>query len=399
MNPFKKFKALLFTAILVLGATCSFAQYTTIDEARDYINDRLTHSMIQKIEANGTVTISSPGSKYKFNLRDASFNYNGGNDDDRVRVFCDNCIEKWENKQLKEKLNRQSFVCDTELEANEVITAFRFIKKTWPGSAGTGATADKKLKIQDITLGLNTVNDAINFINDNLSFSMVSGIDEKGIMTINAPDDIYIVDLAKAEFGYNDSGSEPQVRIYGDFCVALRKDNGKLKYISRNSFQAASRSRANKVITVLYYLRSTYSGFDPSKISGLRNVSGTKTMSYKTAAEAIDFINDRLSYSIIMELDKNGMTTINAPEDIYRFAIKEVKLSKTDTRRVSSDWFNLPIPGDYSPGLLIECNDCLKRFNGPEDYNTMDEQVFQCRNMTDAKDVVKAMIYLKGTVK
>jgi hypothetical protein len=399
MNKVNKFKALLFTAILVLGATFSFAQYTTIDEARDYINDRLTHSMIQKIEANGTVTISSPGSKYKFSLRDASFNYNGGNDDDRVRVFCDNCIEKWENKQMKEKLNRQSFVCDTELEANEVITAFRFIKKTWMGDAKTGISADKKLKIQDITLGLNTVNDAINFINDNLSFSMVSGIDEKGIMTINAPDDIYIVDLAKADFGYNDSGSEPQVRIYGDFSIALRKDNGKLNYISRNSFQAASRTKANKVITVLYYLKSTYSNFDPSKISGLRNVTGTKTTAYKTAAEAINFINDRLAYSIILGLDQNGELTINAPDDIYRFNIKTVKMTKTDRREISSDWFRVPIPGDYTPGVLVECDDCLKKYNEPDDYDTIDEQVFQCRDLNDAKDVVKALTFLRGTVK
>lgn len=399
MPTFNKFKTMFFTAILVLGATFSFAQYTTIDEARDYINDRLAHSIIQKIEANGTVTISSPGSKFKFNLRDANFNYNGGNDDDRVRIFCDNCIEKLENKQLDEKLSRQSFVCDSEREANEAIAAFRFIKKTWMGDAKAGIPDDKKLKIQDITLGLNTVNDAINFINDNLSFSMVSGIDDKGIMTINAPDEIYIVDLAKAEFGYNGSGSEPQVRIYGDFCITLKKDNGKLDNISRNSFQAASRAKANKVIAAFYYLKSTYSALDPSKISGLQNVTGTKTQSYKSVAEAIDYINDRLTYSIILGLDKNGELTINAPDEIYRFGLKEVKMTTSDRKEFRSDWFNLPLPGGYTAGVLIECHNCLKKFTEPGVYDTVDEQLFQCGDMSEAKEVIKALTFLRGTVK
>ncbi len=399
MKAYTRLKAFFFTTLFVLGAAGAFAQYTTIDEARDYINDRLSHSMIQKIEANGTVTISSPGSKFRFNLRDASFNYNGGNDDDRVRVFCENCIEKWENKQMKEKLSRQSFACENLTEANEVIAAFRFIRKTWAGEAGNGTPADKKLRIQDITLGLYTVDDAIAYINSNLSFSMVSGIDDKGIMTINAPEDIYVVDLAKAEFGFNDSGSEPQVRIYGDFCIALREENGRRDNLSRKSFQAASRSKAGKVITVLYYLKSTYSDLQPSKISGLRNVTGVKTAKYSSVPEAIDYINDRLSYSIIMGMDKNGVLTVNAPDNLYRFGIREVKVTWTDRKEFRSEWFNMSLPGGYTPGVLVECRNGLKKYSEPDDYDAVDEEVFQCASLDDAKEVVKAMAFLRSAVK
>ncbi len=399
MKTYRNFKVILLLVFLLAGASYSFAQYTTIDEARDYINDRLTHSLIQKIEANGTVTISSPGSKYRFNLRDVSFNYNGGNDDDRVRVFCEECIEKYENKQMKEKLSRQSFLCDTEKEANEVIAAFRFIKKNFQADPQSGVPSDKKLKIQDITLGTRTVGEAIDFINENLSFSMILRISDNGIMTINAPDEIYLVDLSRAEFGYNNSDGDSKVRIYGDFCMEVKKDNGKKEFLSRNSFQSESRVKAYKVITVLYYLKSTYSVLDPSKIADLRNVSGARTDSYKNTAEAIDFINDRLSYSIIMGMDKAGNLTINAPDDIFRFNISGVKFSKTDHSNARSEWFNIPIPGNFAPGVLFECSDCIKKYNGPEDYDTMDEQVFQCSGSTEVKDVLKALSFLKSSIK
>ena len=398
MKTLTRFRNLALTAALSLAAaTTLFAQYTTIDQARDYINDRLSHSVIAKIDADGTVSVSSPGSKYKFNLRDVSFNYNGGNDDDRVRVFCDNCIEQWEKKQMTEKLSRQSFACENRTDADEVIAAFRFIKKTWQGESKSAAPADKKLKIQDITLGLNTVNDAINFINDNLSFTMVAGIDEKGTMTLNAPSDIYVVDLARAEFGLNELGSEPQVRIYGDFSISEKRKDGKSDNISRNSFQAQSTAKARKVVTVLYYLKSTYSALDPASIHGLRNVSGAKTDSYKTAAEAINYINDRLAYSIILGLDKNGILTINAPDEIYRFGIREAKVTATDRKENRSDWFGLPLPGSSSAaGMLVECNGCLKSFTEPGESKSVDEQLFQCRSLGDAREVITAMDFLKG---
>ena len=122
---------ILVFSVIFLTAIRSYAQYTTADEAKDFINDRLSHSLIQKIDPDGTVTMSTPGEKVKFNLKDVSFNFNGGNNDERVRVACDNCIEHYEHKILTEKSSRQSFLCESEKEANLVIQAFRFLKKKY----------------------------------------------------------------------------------------------------------------------------------------------------------------------------------------------------------------------------------------------------------------------------
>lgn len=382
---------------LLFSATGIYAQYNNTTEAIDFINDRLSHSIIQKIDQDGTVTISAPSEKIKFKLREVSFNYNGGNNDDRVRVFGDNCIEHYDHKILSEKTSRQSFVCESERETNEVIAAFRFLKKLYPGEPLHSQSGNKKLKISDTTFGAKTVSEAIDFINDNLSYSMITGVDEQGVMTINSPDEIYRVNLKLAEFGYNDADDGSKLRIYGDFCIEVKKDRGSKKFIARKSFQAPDRVKAYKVISILYYLKATYSDLDPGTIPGLKNVNGKRTSSYTKVQDAIDFINDRLSYSIILGIDKTGMITLNAPEEIYRFKIKEVKISKTDHRNISSDWFNIPIPGDYSPGILVKCNDCIKKYESTGSYDSIDEQVFQCRNMSDVKDVLKALEYLKVT--
>jgi len=392
-----KFPALCFI-LLIFSAASAFAQYTTANEAIDFINDRLSHSVIQKIDADGTVTISAPSEKIRFNLRDVSFNYNGGNNDDRVRVFGDNCIGLFEKKELKEKTSRQSFLCDSEKEAYEVITAFKYLKKQYTAPQKGLVATDKKLKVSDTTLGTKTVGEAIDFINENLSYSMVTGIDDQGMMTINAPDEIYRVNLKLAEFGYNDSDDGSKMRIYGDFCIEVKKDRGRNEFISRKSFQAPDRVKAYKVITVLYYLKGTYTDVDPATLPGLKNVQRKRVNSYTNAQEAIDFINDRLSYSIILAIDKTGIMTINAPDEIYRFNVKEVKVSKTDHRNISSDWFRLPVP-DYAPGVLFECNECIRKYESPGSYDTEDDQVFQCGNMTEAKEVVKAFGYLQGVVK
>ena len=390
---------MLGLAILLFSAASAFAQYKTADEAKDFINDRLSHSLLQKIDPDGTVTMSAPDQKIKFKLREVSFNYNGGNNDDRVRVFCDDCIEHYEHKRLTEKTSRQSFLCDSEKDANEVITAFKYLKKLYATDQNTSLQADKKLKSSDTTLGTRTIGEAIDFINENLSYSMITSIDDQGIMTINAPDDIFRVNLKQAEFGYNDASDGSKVRIYGDFCIGVKSNSGIKEFICRKSFQTPGRVNAFKVIPVLYYLKSTFSDLDPEKIAGLRNVSGARTDSYKNLAEAINFINDRLSYSIILGIDQTGNIILNAPEEIYRFNIHEVKINNAVNHKTRSEWFPFVITEGPSTGVLFECNDCIQKYDAPGSYSTIDEQVFQCWRMADTKDVIKALTYIKGSLK
>ncbi len=384
---------------LMLSVTSSFAQYSTAEETKDFINDRLSHSVLQKIDPDGTVTMNAPDQKIKFKLREVSFNYNGGNNDDRVRVFCDNCIEHYEHKNLTEKTSRQSFLCESEKEAYEVITAFKHLKKIYLADRNNLIPGDKKLKASDTTLETKTVSEAIEFINENLSYSMITGIDDQGIMTINAPDDIYEVNLKQADFGYNDASDGSKVRIYGDFCIDLKKSRNEKEFVSRKSFQTSSRAKAYKVITVLYYLKSTYADLDPAKITGLKNVRGVRTGSYKNVSEAIDFINDRLSYSIILGVNQAGIMTINAPEEIYRFNIHDVKMNTSANHKARSEWFPFVITDGPSTGVLVECDDCIKKYDKTDSFDKLDDQVFQCGSMSEVKEVLKAFTYIKVSVK
>ena len=128
-------------------------------------------------------------------------------------------------------------------------------------------------------------------------------------------------------------------------------------------------------------------------------VGRTKTNTYANIAEALDFINDRLSYSIVLGVDKNGNISINAPDDIYRFNIHDVKMHRTDRTYDKNDWFPFVVPGGFAPGVLVECNGCIRQYSSPGSFDTMDEQVFQCGNMSDAREVLKALSYIKGFTK
>ena len=389
----------IFIGVLLFSLTRTYAQYSTAEQAKDFINDRLSHSVLQKIDPDGTVTMSAPDQKIKFKLREVSFNYNGGNNDDRVRVFGDNCIEHYEHKSLTETTSRQSFLCESEKEANEVIAAFKYLKKLYTADQKNLLPADKKLKVSDTAFGTKTISEAIDFINDNLSYSMITGIDDQGVMTINSPDDIFLVNLKQAEFGYNDASDGSKVRIYGDFCIRVKSNKSKNEFICRKSFQTPGRVSAFKVIPVLYYLKSTFTGLDPAQIAGFRNVTGKRTNNYTNTMEAINFINDRLSYSTILGIDQSGNMTINAPEELYRFNISDVKVSNAQNHKTRSEWFPFVITDGPSTGVVFECNTCIRKFDAPNSFDRLNEQVFQCETMGEVKEVLKALTYIKGVAK
>ncbi|MEI6681000.1 MAG: hypothetical protein WCO44_00150 [Bacteroidota bacterium] len=384
---------------LLFMAVNGFAQFTTIDEAKDFINDHLSHSILQKIDPDGTVTMGTPSEKIKFNLHHVTFNYNGGNNDDRVRVAGDNCIERYEHKILTEKTSRQSFLCESENDAMRVIDAFRFLKKRYTVDQGTSHAAGKALKTNDTTFNTKTVTEAIDFINENLTYSVITGVDEAGIMTINSPDETFQVDLAKAEFGYNDASDGSKVRIYGDFCISDKKGNGDRETITRKSFQTQNRVKAYKAITVLYYLKSTYANLDPAKIRGLKNLTAARVATYSTPEDAIDYINARLLYSIILDIDHGGNLTMNAPEEIYRFNINEVKITSALNTKSRSEWFPIVINNNSGTGILVEGHDGISKYDAPGSYDKMDEQVFQCGSASEVRDVLKAFAWIRNAIK
>ena len=385
--------------VLLLMTLNSFAQYTTTEEAKDFINDKLSHSVLQKIDPDGTVTISTPGEKIKFNLHHAAFNYNDGNNDSRVRVTTENGIEHYDHKILIEKTSRQSFLCESENEAKMVINAFKFLKQKYCADQKSAMTSPKILKTGDSTITVKTVDEALDFINENLSYSVITGIDDKGMMTINSPEEDYQVNLLQAEFGYNDAEDGSKVRIYGDFCIGLKKHGGEQELITRKSFQTPNRAKAYKVITVLYYLKSTYANLDPNKIPQLKNLCAVRVASYTNPVEAIDFINARLVYSIILGVGHDGILTFNAPEEIYRFNLNEVKLSSALNHKVRSDWFSFINVEGPANSILVECKNCIRKYDAPASSNTLDEQAFQCGSVSEVKDVLKALAFLRNSIK
>ena len=391
-----KISGLVFLLFIAMN---SFAQYKTEDEAKTFINDRLSHSILQRIDPDGTVTMNTPSEKIKFNLHTAAFNYNDGNNDDRLRVTSEDGIEHYEAKVLVEKTSRQSFLCESENDAKMVIEAFRFLKKKYGPDPKNVVSNIKKLNTGDSSLNVKTVAEAIDFINENLSYSVITGIDEKGMMMINSPEENYRVNLVQAEFGYNDADDGSKVRIYGDFCITQLKNGDEKEVITRKSFQTQNRVKAYKAITVLYYLKSTYANIDPHTIPGLKNLCAVRVAGYSTPDEAIGYINARLSYSIILGIDKQGNITLNAPEEIYRFNLNDVKISSAINHKTHSDWFSFVVNGGSTTGVLVECNNCIKKFDSPGSSDELDEQVFQCGSSSEARDVLKAFYYLRGSFK
>jgi hypothetical protein len=228
---------------------------------------------------------------------------------------------------------------------------------------------------------------------------MIMSVSNNGTVVINAPDDNYRIDLSRSEFGYNHSSDEPKVRIYGDFSITMNPGQSNEKQIPRQSFQAASRSKAYDAIQALYYLKAHYLNMDISRMPGMKNLSKTKVNSYANVAGAIDFINDRLSYSIILAAEPNGQISVNAPEDIYRFNVHDVDIQRTDRTSERYDWFPFISDGTFAPGLRIECKDCIKQYGSPGNYKTLDEQVFQCGSSSEAREVVKALQYIRSFTK
>ncbi len=394
MKTYTKSVFLLFFMIILTIGT-AFAQFKSNQDAIDYINDRLSHSIIQKIDPDGLVTIKAPSERITFLLPDVMFSYNDLNGDSRVRIVCKNCLKYYEKRELQKKDSRQSFLCDSDEDAFEVIKAFGYLKSKFIPDTKTESSMYKKLVISDTSLGYSTIAEAIDLVNSVLVHSIITGIDEKGIMTINSPSDNYLIDLERAEFAYNNLSDDPKVRIYGDFCLRETDEDGSADYISRQSYTARSRFKAYKAIKALYYIKTAYSDLKESEVPMLRNVKRNRVTTYTNIGEAINYINDRLIYSIVMSVDKNGIMSINAPNDIYRVNLKKARFSYSENSKVNIDWLGITFDGNRIDGVKIICDNCLEQYNTPGDKEVTDDQTFQCESESQVREVIKAMTYIK----
>ena len=400
-----KTKNLLYIFVSFIASAVLFtakAQFSTVEETVEYINERLSHSMVLKVDQKGLVKIKAPDNYITFNLKDVSFNYNASNGDNRIRVYCDDCIQYYDNKILENTESIQSFLCESKKAAMEVINAFKHLKKNYSNNSSYSKQNDKKIKSNDNSISYSTINDAVDFINDRLAFSVVSKVDENGVLYITAPDRTFKVNLKYAEFGYNASGGDTRVRIYGDFCIKSYDKNEPDELLARQSFSASSKNKAFDIIKALYFIKYAYLGQDVSKINSLRNVSGTKNQNYSTISEAIDFINDRLEISIIMDVNKSGEVTINAQESIYRFNIKDVNFKKSVSFYSSGNILkNLFFKDgkEEATGVKIAAHNGIRKYTDGKIDETMDEQEFSCYGEYRVKEVIKALRFIQDSCK
>jgi hypothetical protein len=287
-----------------------------------------------------------------------------------------------------EILHRQSFTCRTREGAREVVQALRRLRAACLEKDPSAASFNRKLKGG---AGTQTLDQALDLVNDNLAISVALKVDPKGILTLNGPDDIYRVDLARAEFALNDLNDEPRVRIYGDWCIETFRGHGRDRQMSRESFTTRTRQGARDVVRALYTVKAAFTGMDPAAVAALRNVTGERIRDYKTIAQAVDAINDRLDVSILMGVDAKGEVVVNAPDRIYRFNILDCQFRRARER----SWFFGLVRGFDGEGVTIEGRKGLQKFEDGHFYDTVDEETFSCRSSFEVREVVQALDFIQ----
>ncbi|MEW6367160.1 MAG: hypothetical protein AB1714_21225 [Acidobacteriota bacterium] len=383
-----------FSVIALSQMNPAYGQSPAVDDLIEYINLRMSRSSIERIAEDGLVSIKAPDDTFKFDIKEASFNYNGLNDDARVRVFCEYCIGQYDGGHLEETSHRQSFLCKSEKYAREVIDAFRRLRKSYVERDKGFETYDAKIDTGPTSSRYKSVTEAIDFINEIMTISAIMKVDRNGRMLINAPDDIYDVQIKEAEFGFNDLGDEPQVRVYGEWCISLSgKDRGRV--VSRESFQVASSDGAYQTIRALYFIKSAFTGMDAATVNNLKAVTGTRTKSYSTIPEAVDYINDRLKYSILMRVNDKGVALMNSMENTFLFDVRACKFGQGHATALLKSLLNL-FDHESEEALVVECHGGIGKYEDGRRTEPLDKQSFQCRSESDVKDVIKAFEFIQA---
>jgi hypothetical protein len=387
-------------AMVLLQANPLHAGNPGTDDAIEFVNARLSHSYLMRIDPNGGAKIKAPGGQtFTFNIKDVAFSFNDRNDDARIRVASDQGIGLQNEDRDKDDRFRQSFVCRSSKAAREAIDSLRKLKKTFTERDDRFKHLDRKLVSGDAELTFTTLGEAIDFVNDRLAISVVTRVDTKGFLFINGPDKVYQVDLRKAEFGFNPLSDDPKVRIYGDWCLALLHHGKMDREIARESFTTGFRQDAYQVIKALYFIQGAFTGMDAAQIKTLRNVTRSQTKEYSTIQGALDAINDRLAISIVLGIDPKGLLTINASEHIYRLDIAKCSFEKARPKRTFQGWLQRTFSFDDQEGVTITCPDGIQKCADAQSSRTVEEETFSCESAFDTREIIKALEFIKDKVR
>lgn len=393
-----KTTSLLLMVLMLTGSVWSQEKKTSLDvqDAIELINSKLSHSKIMGIDDKGLVRIKAPEQMIEFSILDVSFNYNDS--DNRVRVAGDHNINYYEDERFVEVSHRQSFTCRSSRMAQDVIDALRRLKEQFAKDDPARQRLEKKLPQEDRSLGYSTMRQAMDFINDNLSLSLILDIDEEGMMIINAPSAIYRVDLAAAHFGLNDGSDRARVRIFGDWVISILEEGNRKKerFIARESFSVHSTSRARQSVKALYDLKGAFLGQSAPFEEENSFLRASIREDYRSIEEAVEYINDRLEVSIITGLDQNGIMTVNASEQIYKLPLKTCRF-RAGRNRISVLGFGLF--GGRGSVVEISSPKGLEKYTDRDLVRRVDGESFSARTKGAVKEIINAFEYIQNKIR
>ncbi len=372
------------------------SRQTDVNDAIELINSRLSHSRILKIDADGVVSVKAPGQIIEFPIRAVSFNYNDS--DCRVRVAGDYNIRYYKGDRLTEVTHRQSFTCGSRRMAQDAVDSFRSIKSRFLEGDPALNHQNKILSAVDGALGYKTLGQAIDFINDNLSRSVILGLDETGQMAINAPSAIYRIDMKAAHFALKDWSDQAQLRVYGEWCVEVSQEKGRRveRFVPRESFSTHSNSRGRESVEALYYIKGAVLGQHSAQIEEQLMLSRSSPEDYRSIEEAIQYINDRLEISIITGIDEDGLMTVNASEYIYKLPLRDCRFR---SGRNMISFFGFRITGRRDSSVDVRCSRGLERHYDGVLQRRIDSESFSARSRRDVKDIIAAFEYIQNKVR
>ncbi len=370
---------------------------TGVDDLIDQINARLSHSQIIRIDNDGMVYIKTPMDMIEFPIQETVFNYNASGN--RVRVANNYNINRLRNERLIEVAHRISFTSPSRRMAFEAIDAFRDIKELFSGEDKKNEILNYDLPLIEESSEYRTLGEAIHFINDNLQLSLIMSMNNNGIMLINSPSELYEINLKEADFSEYDWTHDPKVRIYGDWCVRIMdyKHQRAGAYRPRVEFNVHSVSSTRSTVRALYHIKGALLGNTSGQIDNALRVQTTPLHRYRDIDEAVKYINDRLEISIITDIDKNGMVTINASEHIYKIPIKNSRF------RIGRRRFNVFLGFEITSGsrnmVEIFSPAGLERYRDKRLQRRINSEQFTARSRFDASEIIKALEFIQEQIK
>lgn len=363
----------------------------------DYINARLSHSQVARINDSGTVRIVTPSRIVEFPIQDVTFHYNASGH--RVRVAGEYNIKRFRSGRLTEVTHRNSFSSPSRRMALEAIDAFRRIQDQFTADDPRRDWMNTALPVPERRPDYRTIGEAIDYLNENLVYSVILDLDESGIMTINAPSRIYRVDIKEAEFYPYDWSGDGKVRVYGDWCISVSGDErGRHdRYVPRVEFTIHSFNRAKPSVRALYYIKGSLLDQSEVEIEEYLDWKMTRQRDYESIKEAIKYINDRLEISMITDIDNDGVMTLNASQSMYKVPMRSSRFRRGSREHITLLGFQV-VTGHRNT-VEISSPEGIGQYRDRRLEERIESQEFSVRDRHDVRDIIFALEYIKFMVR